>query len=41
VAHVNEAGTSAQVMSAARAPVEDVPIIDFVNHATRRSRRAT
>ena len=33
VAYVNSPiGTSAQAMSAARAPVEDVPIIDFVNY---------
>jgi 2',3'-cyclic-nucleotide 2'-phosphodiesterase/3'-nucleotidase len=33
VAYVNTViGTSTQAMSAARAPVEDVPIIDFVNY---------
>ena len=33
VSYVNSPiGTSAQAMSAARAPVEDVPIIDFVNY---------
>jgi 2',3'-cyclic-nucleotide 2'-phosphodiesterase (5'-nucleotidase family) len=33
IAYVNSPiGTSAQEMSAARAPVEDVPIIDFINY---------